>query len=142
MCVYVNSSANTALQRLRCSCSRPIHEPTIRGTFFARTQWLTATHKHAHSHSQTRPTAVQQRQMRLNDQPRTIEAARMTWRESVVRALEQQPSWLLGGGKLRDYQLDGLNWLIYSWATNHNAILADEMGLGKTIQCVAMVGEP
>ena len=66
----------------------------------------------------------------------------MTWRESVVRALEQQPSWLLGGGKLRDYQLDGLNWLIYSWATNHNAILADEMGLGKTIQCVAMVGEP
>jgi hypothetical protein len=35
------------------------------------------------------------------------------------------------GGALRDYQLEGLNWLIYSWMNNTNAILADEMGLGK-----------
>jgi SNF2 family DNA or RNA helicase len=42
-------------------------------------------------------------------------------------------------GKLRDYQLDGLNWLIYSWASDRNGILADEMGLGKTIQCTALL---
>lgn len=35
------------------------------------------------------------------------------------------------GGQLRDYQLEGLNWLIYSWARGNNCILADEMGLGK-----------
>lgn len=35
------------------------------------------------------------------------------------------------GGTLRDYQLEGLNWLIYSWMNNTNSILADEMGLGK-----------
>lgn len=29
-----------------------------------------------------------------------------------------------------DYQLDGLNWMRYSWSERKNCILADEMGLG------------
>lgn len=37
---------------------------------------------------------------------------------------------------LRDYQMDGLNWLIHSWCKENSVILADEMGLGKTIQVV------
>jgi len=49
---------------------------------------------------------------------------------------EVQPS-SMTGGQLMLYQMDGLNWLMYQWATNQNAILADEMGLGKTIQVVA-----
>jgi SNF2 family DNA or RNA helicase len=39
---------------------------------------------------------------------------------------ESQPSWL-AGGQLREYQLEGLNWLIYSWTNDINGILADEM---------------
>lgn len=35
---------------------------------------------------------------------------------------------------LRDYQLDGLNWLVHAWCKENSVILADEMGLGKTIQ--------
>ena len=46
------------------------------------------------------------------------------------------------GGTLRDYQLDGLNWMAYAWVRGLNGILADEMGLGKTVQCASMVGEP
>jgi len=46
----------------------------------------------------------------------------------------------LKGGKLRDYQLEGLNFLVNSWRNDTNVILADEMGLGKTIQSVSMVG--
>lgn len=42
--------------------------------------------------------------------------------------------------KLRDYQLDGLNWMVYSWSQDRNVILADEMGLGKTVQCVSFLG--
>lgn len=34
---------------------------------------------------------------------------------------------------LRAYQLEGLNWLKFSWYNSHNCILADEMGLGKTV---------
>lgn len=38
------------------------------------------------------------------------------------------------GGTLRDYQWDGVKWLLYNWTQKRNSILADEMGLGKTIQ--------
>jgi chromodomain-helicase-DNA-binding protein 1 len=42
---------------------------------------------------------------------------------------------------LRDYQLDGVNWLYNSWCVGNSVILADEMGLGKTIQSVCFVGQ-
>ncbi|XP_072036512.1 chromodomain-helicase-DNA-binding protein 5-like isoform X3 [Amphiura filiformis] len=51
---------------------------------------------------------------------------------------EAQPDYITEtGGNLHDYQLEGLNWLRYSWAHNVSTILADEMGLGKTIQTIA-----
>ncbi|KAG8231203.1 hypothetical protein J437_LFUL010900 [Ladona fulva] len=40
---------------------------------------------------------------------------------------------------LRAYQLEGLNWLLFSWFNGRNCILADEMGLGKTIQSIAFI---
>ncbi|KAL0485675.1 chromatin-remodeling complex ATPase [Acrasis kona] len=42
--------------------------------------------------------------------------------------------------KLRDYQLEGLNWLIKQYDNAVNGILADEMGLGKTVQTIAFLG--
>jgi hypothetical protein len=45
----------------------------------------------------------------------------------------------LNGGTLRDYQVDGLNWLLRCWYTKQSSILADEMGLGKTVQVVALL---
>ena len=35
---------------------------------------------------------------------------------------------------MHPYQLEGLNWLRFSWAQGTDTILADEMGLGKTVQ--------
>lgn len=43
------------------------------------------------------------------------------------------------GNALRDYQLDGLNWMVFNWYHRRNCILADEMGLGKTCQSLAML---
>jgi len=40
---------------------------------------------------------------------------------------------------MRDYQLEGLDWLKLLHQNNMNGILADEMGLGKTIQCIALI---
>jgi chromodomain-helicase-DNA-binding protein 7 len=37
---------------------------------------------------------------------------------------------------LRDYQIQGVNWLVFNWYKGQNSILADEMGLGKTVQTV------
>jgi chromodomain helicase DNA binding protein 8 len=45
----------------------------------------------------------------------------------------------MNSNKLRDYQLEGLNWLLFNWYNCQNCILADEMGLGKTIQTIAFL---
>lgn len=42
---------------------------------------------------------------------------------------------------LREYQLEGINWLLYEYFVGTNCILADEMGLGKTIQSIAFLCE-
>ncbi|KAJ3596439.1 hypothetical protein NHX12_002846 [Muraenolepis orangiensis] len=55
-------------------------------------------------------------------------------------ALKDQPEYI--GSEtliLRDYQLDGLNWLAHSWCRCNSVILADEMGLGKTIQTISFM---
>uniref|UniRef100_A0A7N6APP1 DNA helicase n=1 Tax=Anabas testudineus TaxID=64144 RepID=A0A7N6APP1_ANATE len=45
------------------------------------------------------------------------------------------------GNALREYQLEGLNWLTFNWYNSRNCILADEMGLGKTIQSITFLYE-
>ncbi|MCO5580415.1 hypothetical protein L7F22_034281 [Adiantum nelumboides] len=49
-----------------------------------------------------------------------------------------QPSCIQG--KMRDYQLAGLNWMIKLYENGINGILADEMGLGKTLQTISLLG--
>ena len=58
--------------------------------------------------------------------------------EKEITRLYTQPSILIGG-KLTNYQLDGLNWIISLYERGLNGILADEMGLGKTIQSIAFL---
>lgn len=41
---------------------------------------------------------------------------------------------------MRDYQLEGLNWMIKLYDNGINGILADEMGLGKTLQTISLLG--
>ncbi|XP_038242184.1 chromodomain-helicase-DNA-binding protein 3 isoform X22 [Dermochelys coriacea] len=53
---------------------------------------------------------------------------------------ETQPRFITStGGTLHMYQLEGLNWLRFSWAQGTDTILADEMGLGKTIQTIVFL---
>ncbi|EST09084.1 Helicase, C-terminal [Kalmanozyma brasiliensis GHG001] len=46
---------------------------------------------------------------------------------------------LVTGAKMREYQLDGLEWLISLYENGLNGILADEMGLGKTLQTISFL---
>ncbi|KAF1744564.1 hypothetical protein MXB_5608 [Myxobolus squamalis] len=43
------------------------------------------------------------------------------------------------GLKLRDYQAEGVKWLIHSCFIGNSVILADEMGLGKTVQIIKYI---
>ena len=49
--------------------------------------------------------------------------------------LEEQPT-IICNGTLRDYQLEGVSWLINLRNNGLHGILADEMGLGKTLQTI------
>lgn len=50
----------------------------------------------------------------------------------LKKKLDIQPQYLNDTGmQLHPYQLEGINWLRYSWANGIDTILADEMGLGK-----------
>lgn len=58
----------------------------------------------------------------------------------LKRKYEKQPDFIAETGmQLHPYQLEGLNWLRYSWGQGIDTILADEMGLGKTIQTITFL---
>ncbi|CAH2242042.1 jg25818, partial [Pararge aegeria aegeria] len=59
---------------------------------------------------------------------------------NLNKKYEDQPAFVYETGmQLHPYQLEGLNWLRYSWGNGIDTILADEMGLGKTIQTVTFL---
>ncbi len=51
--------------------------------------------------------------------------------------ITKQPS--IVTGNLREYQLEGLNWMVGLHDSNISGILADEMGLGKTLQSISLL---
>ncbi|XP_044753178.1 chromodomain-helicase-DNA-binding protein Mi-2 homolog isoform X2 [Coccinella septempunctata] len=58
----------------------------------------------------------------------------------LKKKYDKQPIYLDECGmQLHPYQLEGLNWLRYSWGQGIDTILADEMGLGKTIQTITFL---
>ncbi|XP_042420357.1 chromatin structure-remodeling complex protein SYD-like isoform X1 [Zingiber officinale] len=57
---------------------------------------------------------------------------------SVKESISEQPI-SLHGGKLREYQMNGLRWLVSLYNNHLNGILADEMGLGKTVQVISLI---
>ncbi|OMO53725.1 SNF2-related protein [Corchorus capsularis] len=78
-------------------------------------------------------------------------ASKVTEEEEDEECLKEEEDGLAGNtrlltqpsciqGKMRDYQLAGLNWLIRLYENGINGILADEMGLGKTLQTISLMG--
>ncbi|KAL0963095.1 hypothetical protein UPYG_G00349630 [Umbra pygmaea] len=57
-----------------------------------------------------------------------------------IQAGEDIPQPTIFNGKLKGYQLKGMNWLANLYEQGINGILADEMGLGKTVQSIALLG--
>uniref|UniRef100_S4RNB3 Chromodomain helicase DNA binding protein 9 n=1 Tax=Petromyzon marinus TaxID=7757 RepID=S4RNB3_PETMA len=83
------------------------------------------------------------------DQTRIDEFEALRARKHVCKRAERPPpkAWkkledsreYKNGNQLREYQLEGVNWLLFNWYNRQNCILADEMGLGKTIQSIAFL---
>ncbi|KAM9719285.1 chromodomain-helicase-DNA-binding protein 8 isoform 2-T2 [Menidia menidia] len=75
---------------------------------------------------------IQNRQPRLK---RTTRPQASSWKK-----LEETREYK-NSNTLREYQLEGVNWLLFNWYNRQNCILADEMGLGKTIQSIVLLSE-
>uniref|UniRef100_A0A673J4C6 Chromodomain-helicase-DNA-binding protein 8 n=1 Tax=Sinocyclocheilus rhinocerous TaxID=307959 RepID=A0A673J4C6_9TELE len=75
---------------------------------------------------------IESRPARLKRTPRPAASA---WKK-----LDESREYM-NGNQLREYQLEGVNWLLFNWYNRQNCILADEMGLGKTIQSLALLSE-
>jgi SWI/SNF-related matrix-associated actin-dependent regulator of chromatin subfamily A member 5 len=58
---------------------------------------------------------------------------------SAETVFRESPGFIKGG-LMRDYQVQGLNWLISLHENGISGILADEMGLGKTLQTISFLG--
>ncbi|KAF8511891.1 P-loop containing nucleoside triphosphate hydrolase protein [Hysterangium stoloniferum] len=52
---------------------------------------------------------------------------------------DSPPCTFIHGGTMRDYQIQGLNWMVSLHHNGLNGIMADEMGLGKTLQTVSFL---
>lgn len=59
--------------------------------------------------------------------------------EDAIFQFEESPFYVKFA-KMREYQIQGLNWLITLFQNGINGILADEMGLGKTLQTISFLG--
>jgi len=77
-----------------------------------------------------------------DDEERVAKKARLEKtdadRKFEGKAIPERQPLLLTGGIMRNYQLDGYEWMSTLWENGINGILADEMGLGKTVQTVAL----
>jgi len=93
----------------------------------------TQVHQRETGKKRGRLTEQEEDEKILDEELREDEESRAT------RWITNSPSWI-EGGTLRDYQVEGVNWLVNLYQNGINGILADEMGLGKTLQSITLLG--
>ncbi|KAL7293002.1 hypothetical protein TKK_0013451 [Trichogramma kaykai] len=73
-----------------------------------------------------------------DDEYKTEEQTYYNIAHTINETVTQQAS-IMVNGKLKEYQIRGLEWMVSLFNNNLNGILADEMGLGKTIQTISLI---
>ncbi|ESO83010.1 hypothetical protein LOTGIDRAFT_236919 [Lottia gigantea] len=84
--------------------------------------------------------AYKAHQQKKNDFDKsTGSLAESSFANPAISTDAEQPQPSIFMGKLKGYQLKGMNWLANLYNQGINGILADEMGLGKTVQSIAFL---
>ena len=73
-----------------------------------------------------------------DDEYRTSNQSYYSIAHSSSEMVTEQASIMING-RLKEYQVRGLEWMVSLYNNNLNGILADEMGLGKTIQTIGLI---
>ena len=92
----------------------------------------------------TRRNAHEPLQELLDEPRRRVSVQRNRFTEADEQELQRPLAQVMGQpkgiqGNMRDYQVEGLRWLVSQYDTGAGGILGDEMGLGKTLQVTAML---
>ncbi|KAG7665299.1 uncharacterized protein J8A68_000986 [[Candida] subhashii] len=87
-------------------------------------------------HQQAKLASARRRKTEKEEDMELLNDERST---SSILEFVESPGYV-HNGKLRPYQIQGLNWLISLYENNLSGILADEMGLGKTLQTISFLG--
>lgn len=82
------------------------------------------------------PSAAGRKKKRISEEEE--DQSLLADKHDIVR-LTKQPS-VIKFGTMRQYQLEGLSWMVNLAHQGINGILADEMGLGKTLQTISVLG--
>ncbi|KAF1989540.1 chromatin remodelling complex ATPase chain ISW1 [Aulographum hederae CBS 113979] len=77
---------------------------------------------------------------RRTEQEEDAELIRDEKRGGKAETIFRESPAFIKGGEMRDYQVQGLNWLVSLHENGISGILADEMGLGKTLQTISFIG--
>jgi len=77
---------------------------------------------------------------RRTEQEEDAELLKDGKRGGQAETIFQESPAFVQNGQMRDYQIEGLNWLVSLHENGISGILADEMGLGKTLQTIAFLG--
>jgi SWI/SNF-related matrix-associated actin-dependent regulator of chromatin subfamily A member 5 len=108
-------------------------------SFFTGGKDFTADAKNHAEKTKKKKTATGRGRGRKTEEEEDEELMAEGQKETRATRLTVQPK-CIKYGTMRDYQLEGLNWLISLYDRGINGILADEMGLGKTLQTISILG--
>lgn len=104
----------------------------------ARTEKAAAENKKKSTKKRLKSTKGTKKRIKLEKPTKRSKATRRALLAAQANNNLSQPL-LVTGCTMKDYQLDGLEWLITLYENGLNGILADEMGLGKTLQSILIL---
>ena len=114
-----------------------VQTASISTTSTSSTTQQPASPSKRHTSSNATPNSATKRRKTEEEEDNALLEQEMGAQSSLSVRLSSQPT-LIEGGTMRDYQLEGLNWMIGLNTNGMNGILADEMGLGKTLQSISI----
>jgi len=133
---HLNAERVIARHEYRCSPDTPGAYKAADGTWMAEEFWVKwegLSYKEATW--ETRPNVASD--IKIGQYMRTLRPP-ATVIPCKEKYYDKSPKFK-NNHELRDYQIQGLNWLIKNYHEGRSCILADEMGLGKTVQCVSFL---
>ena len=82
---------------------------------------------------------IRKKKAKQTKQPKQTKRFKGSNKDKGLITFESSGAARMINANLRDYQVDGVNWMLQQYSLGIGGIVGDEMGLGKTIQTIAFL---